>query len=104
MDAQKIILPLMDSTEGSKRLNSWDEKPKVCRKGIHRHVADTIMMQPKGSAHNLAAIVSAFVPTWFTACLFIAVFVLIRNRYPKIYSPRTFIGTIPEKYVISFIS
>ncbi|KAF1966987.1 DUF221-domain-containing protein [Bimuria novae-zelandiae CBS 107.79] len=58
----------------------WDEKPK-----------------PKGSAHNLAAIVSAFVPTWVTACLFIIIFVFIRNRYPKIYSPRTFIGTIPEK-------
>lgn len=91
----------MDGAVGTKRLNSWDDKPKVRRKGVYRHDADSIMMQPKGSAHNLAAIVSAFVPTWFTACLFVVVFVLIRNRYPKIYSPRTFIGTIPEKYVRS---
>ncbi|KAF2643488.1 DUF221-domain-containing protein [Massarina eburnea CBS 473.64] len=53
-------------------------------------------LTPKGSA-SFAAILSAFVPTWTTALLFMGVFVLIRHRYPKIYSPRTFIGTIPEK-------
>ncbi|KAL5427845.1 hypothetical protein PMIN04_001054 [Paraphaeosphaeria minitans] len=79
MEAQQVFRVLAPgiSGEGS---GAWDEKPK-----------------PKGSAHNLAAIVSAFVPTWFTAIIFIIAFVFIRNRYPKIYSPRTFIGTIPEK-------
>jgi calcium permeable stress-gated cation channel len=59
-----------------------------------------LMLYPKptGSA-SLAAIVSAFVPTWVTACLFVVAFVVVRQRYPKIYSPRTFIGTVPEKYV-----
>ncbi|KAF2022063.1 DUF221-domain-containing protein [Aaosphaeria arxii CBS 175.79] len=52
--------------------------------------------KPRGSA-SLAAILSAFVPTWFTAVLFVGAFVIIRQRFPKIYSPRTFIGTIPEK-------
>ncbi|KAI2603260.1 DUF221-domain-containing protein [Hypoxylon fragiforme] len=52
--------------------------------------------KPKGSA-SLAAIVSAFVPTWATGLLFVAIFVLIRHRYPNIYAPRTFIGSIPEK-------
>ena len=45
----------------------------------------------------MAALVSAFVPTWTSAVLFIAIFVAIRHRFPKIYAPRTFIGTIPRK-------
>ncbi|KAK7985437.1 hypothetical protein PG988_003059 [Apiospora saccharicola] len=52
--------------------------------------------KPKGSA-SLAAVVSAFVPTWVTGLFFIAIFVLIRHRYRNIYMPRTFMGTIPEK-------
>ncbi|KAI2603734.1 DUF221-domain-containing protein [Hypoxylon sp. NC1633] len=52
--------------------------------------------KPKGSA-SLAAVVSAFVPTWVTGFIFIAIFVFIRHRYPNIYAPRTFIGTISEK-------
>ncbi|KAF2876966.1 hypothetical protein BDV95DRAFT_482066 [Massariosphaeria phaeospora] len=51
---------------------------------------------PQGGS-SLASVVSAFVPTWSTAVLFVAVFVVVRQRYPKIYTPRTFIGTIPEK-------
>ncbi|KAI0009630.1 DUF221-domain-containing protein [Xylariaceae sp. FL0662B] len=53
-------------------------------------------VQPKGSA-SLAAVVSAFVPTWVTGLVFVAIFILIRHRWPKVYAPRTFIGTIPEK-------
>ncbi|KAK6860523.1 hypothetical protein PG995_004159 [Apiospora arundinis] len=52
--------------------------------------------KPKGSA-SLAAVVSAFVPTWATGLLFVAIFVAIRHRYRNIYMPRTFMGTIPEK-------
>ncbi|KAK8061576.1 hypothetical protein PG994_007942 [Apiospora phragmitis] len=52
--------------------------------------------KPKGSA-SLAAVVSAFVPTWVTGLFFIAIFVMIRHRYRNIYMPRTFMGTIPEK-------
>ncbi|KAK8009073.1 hypothetical protein PG991_011624 [Apiospora marii] len=52
--------------------------------------------KPKGSA-SLAAVVSAFVPTWVTGLFFVAIFVLIRHRYRNIYMPRTFMGTIPEK-------
>jgi hypothetical protein len=32
-----------------------------------------------------------------TATLFILAFIFVRNRFPKIYSPRTYIGTVPEK-------
>ncbi|RYO82203.1 hypothetical protein DL766_007898 [Monosporascus sp. MC13-8B] len=53
--------------------------------------------KPKGSA-SLAAIVSAFVPTWLTSLVFIAIFVLIRRRFPNIYVPLTFMGTIPERH------
>ncbi|KAF2476442.1 DUF221-domain-containing protein [Lindgomyces ingoldianus] len=51
---------------------------------------------PNGSA-SLASIVSAFVPTWVTAMVFIAIFCAVRHRYPKIYAPRTYIGTISKK-------
>ncbi|RYP44288.1 hypothetical protein DL768_009238 [Monosporascus sp. mg162] len=53
--------------------------------------------KPKGSA-SLAAIVSAFVPTWLTSLVFITIFILIRQRFPNIYAPRTFMGTIPERH------
>ncbi|KAI1817249.1 DUF221-domain-containing protein [Poronia punctata] len=52
--------------------------------------------KPKGSA-SLAAVVSAFVPTWAVGLLFVGIFVLIRQRYRIIYAPRTFIGTVSEK-------
>ncbi|XXH01459.1 hypothetical protein Hte_007819 [Hypoxylon texense] len=56
----------------------------------------TMEAKPKGSA-SLAAVVSAFVPTWVTGLIFVAVFIAIQRRYPNIYSPRTYMGTIPEK-------
>ncbi|CAJ2504972.1 Uu.00g123660.m01.CDS01 [Anthostomella pinea] len=52
--------------------------------------------KPKGSA-SLAAVISAFVPTWATGLVFVAIFILIRHRYPNIYAPRTFMGTIPQR-------
>ncbi|KAF2273691.1 DUF221-domain-containing protein [Westerdykella ornata] len=55
------------------------------------------MDKKKPRSASLASILSAFVPTLLTAMLFIAVFATIRHRYPKIYAPRTFISTIPEK-------
>ncbi|ORY19860.1 hypothetical protein BCR34DRAFT_551834 [Clohesyomyces aquaticus] len=52
--------------------------------------------KPRGSG-TLASTISAFIPTWGTAMIFIAVFCIIRHRCPKIYAPRTYIGTIKEK-------
>jgi len=43
------------------------------------------------------AILSAFIPTAITAVVYIAIFVGIRNRYQKIYAPRTFLGIVPVK-------
>ncbi|KAI0382531.1 DUF221-domain-containing protein [Hypomontagnella monticulosa] len=57
---------------------------------------DAMDAKPKGSA-SLAAIVSAFVPTWVTGVLFVAIFIVVRHWYPNIYSPRTFAENIPEK-------
>ncbi|KAI0112565.1 hypothetical protein GGR51DRAFT_507492 [Nemania sp. FL0031] len=56
----------------------------------------TMVPKPKGSA-SLAAVLSAFVPTWIVGLAFLAIFVLIRRRFPVIYAPRTFLGTVPEK-------
>ncbi|KAI0201688.1 hypothetical protein F4808DRAFT_424770 [Astrocystis sublimbata] len=52
--------------------------------------------KPKGSA-SLAAIASAFVPSWIVGLVFVVVFVLVRQKFPIIFAPRTFLGTIPEK-------
>ncbi|KAI0449210.1 DUF221-domain-containing protein [Xylaria acuta] len=52
--------------------------------------------KPKGSA-SLAAVLSAFVPAWIVGLVFVGIFVLIRQRFPTIYAPRTFLGTVPEK-------
>ncbi|KAI1116563.1 DUF221-domain-containing protein [Nemania sp. NC0429] len=56
----------------------------------------TMDPKPKGSA-SLAAVLSAFIPTWVVGFAFVSVFVLIRQRFPIIYAPRTFLGTVPEK-------
>ncbi|KFA70582.1 hypothetical protein S40285_09432 [Stachybotrys chlorohalonatus IBT 40285] len=57
----------------------------------------TVDAKSQGST-SLAAVLSAFVPTWATGMAFVAVFVLIRQRFPKSYYPRTYMGTIPEKH------
>lgn len=44
-----------------------------------------------------AAILAAFIPTFFFALIYLAIFVAIRNRFQKHYAPRTFLGTVPEK-------
>ncbi|CAO2657244.1 Nn.00g033700.m01.CDS01 [Neocucurbitaria sp. VM-36] len=46
---------------------------------------------------SLGAVAAAFVPTAVIAILYIAAFAVVRRYYPKIYFPRTFIGTVPEK-------
>ncbi|KAI0466519.1 hypothetical protein F4859DRAFT_297544 [Xylaria cf. heliscus] len=51
--------------------------------------------EPKGSA-SLAAVVSAFVPAWIVGLVFVGTFVLIRQRFPTVYAPRTFLGAVPE--------
>ncbi|KAK5123959.1 hypothetical protein LTR85_002156 [Meristemomyces frigidus] len=43
------------------------------------------------------AILAAFIPTFVTAMVYVGIFAAIRNRYPKFYAPRTFLGTIDEK-------
>ncbi|KAI0441374.1 hypothetical protein F4803DRAFT_523573 [Xylaria telfairii] len=52
--------------------------------------------EPKGSA-SLAAVISAFVPAWIVGLAFVGIFLLIRQRFPTIYAPRTFLGIVPEK-------
>lgn len=44
-----------------------------------------------------AAILAAFIPTFITALVYLSIFVVIRNIYRKVYAPRTFLGTVPEK-------
>lgn len=40
---------------------------------------------------------AAFIPTFVLASLFVSAFVIVRPKFPKIYFPRTYLGTIPKK-------
>ncbi|KZM19602.1 membrane protein [Ascochyta rabiei] len=51
---------------------------------------------PSGPS-SFSAVAAAFVPTFVTASLFVSAFVIIRPKFPKIYFPRTYLGTIPKK-------
>lgn len=44
-----------------------------------------------------AAILAAFIPTATTAIIYLLIFAAIRNKYRKIYAPRTFLGVVPEQ-------
>lgn len=46
---------------------------------------------------SFAAILGAFIPAFTIACVYLAVFVVVRNSFRKVYAPRTFLGTIPQK-------
>ncbi|RMZ72183.1 hyp1 [Pyrenophora seminiperda CCB06] len=46
---------------------------------------------------SFAALAAALIPTAAIATLYIVVFIFIRPRFPNIYSPRTYIGTVEEK-------
>lgn len=48
---------------------------------------------------SFAQIIATLIPTSITAIIFLAIFVSIRLTYRKIYAPRTFMVTIPEKWV-----
>jgi len=51
----------------------------------------------KSESTSGAAILAAFVPTFVSAVIYLAIFVAIRNRFHKHYAPRTFLGTVPEE-------
>ncbi|EME80365.1 uncharacterized protein MYCFIDRAFT_30871 [Pseudocercospora fijiensis CIRAD86] len=46
---------------------------------------------------SLAAILGVFIPTFIIAAINVVAFLLVRNCFRKVYAPRTFLGTIPEK-------
>lgn len=45
---------------------------------------------------SFAAILGAFIPAFTIACIYLAVFLAVRNSFRKVYAPRTFLGTIPQ--------
>ena len=49
------------------------------------------------SSTSFTQILGVFIPTATTAIIYLAIFAAIRNRYRKIYAPRTYFGSIPEK-------
>ncbi len=58
-----------------------------------------LQLSKDSGSTSFASIIATLIPTSITALVFLLVFVSIRTRYWKIYAPRTFMATIPEKYV-----
>lgn len=52
----------------------------------------------EGGSTSFDAILGAFIPTFAIACVYLAVFLAVRNSFRKVYAPRTFLGTIPQKH------
>lgn len=103
MDTQKPVAVLHRplASIGSLALNSSDVsfQPAIYPATLpYPFPADSPVKSssPDGSA-SLRSVLSAFVPTLLLGLSFVAAFIIIRQRYPKIYAPRTYIGTIPEK-------
>ncbi|KAF1934201.1 DUF221-domain-containing protein [Didymella exigua CBS 183.55] len=46
---------------------------------------------------SFKTVAAAFVPTFTLAALFVSAFVVVRPKFPKIYFPRTYLGTVPKK-------
>ncbi|CBX94780.1 similar to DUF221 domain-containing protein [Plenodomus lingam JN3] len=61
------------------------------------NVGEVVHGRSSSGPSSLAALAAAFIPTAVIAALNILAFVIVRPHFPKIYFPRTFIGTIPEK-------
>lgn len=51
----------------------------------------------KESSTSGAAILGVFIPTFILAVTNLVAFLFVRNHFRKVYAPRTFLGTIPEK-------
>ncbi|KAJ4992689.1 duf221 domain-containing protein [Stagonosporopsis vannaccii] len=51
---------------------------------------------PSGPS-SFKAVAAAFIPTFALASLFVSAFVVVRPKFPKIYFPRTYLGTIPKE-------
>ncbi|KAI8938029.1 hypothetical protein NX059_005703 [Plenodomus lindquistii] len=67
------------------------------QKIITTKVDEVLHGQSSSGPSSLAALAAAFIPTAIIAALNIVAFIVVRPKFPKIYFPRTFIGTIPEK-------
>jgi len=74
----------------SSTCTDYEELPEVPGAGGHRSEGST----------SLEAIVATFIPTFTTAVCYLAIFVTIRTIYRNIYTPRTYIGVVPEKYSV----
>ncbi|EMD65682.1 hypothetical protein COCSADRAFT_87066 [Bipolaris sorokiniana ND90Pr] len=60
--------------------------------------SSSIHAQSSKGPSSFAALAAAFVPTAVVAILYVVIFIFIRPSFPKIYSPRTYIGTVEEKH------
>lgn len=55
-----------------------------------------VALQPDKSA-SLPAILAALVPSLISAVILLAVFLVVKKPFRRIYSPRTYMDVIPEK-------
>ena len=91
MDFQTTFVAKSNGTKGGQSVSS-QANLVVC--GFN-HL--TVHLMKPGGPSSLAAVVAAFIPTAAIAIVYMIAFFFVRRYYPKIYFPRTFIGTVPEK-------
>jgi hypothetical protein len=99
MDFPTIILASNDTGSGGSSVSTepfcaYADRLLICISNGLWDYADG--HQPSGPS-SFTAVATAFVPTFITATLFVAAFIVVRPKFPNIYFPRTYIGTIPEK-------
>jgi hypothetical protein len=91
MDFQTVFVAKGNHTSGAQSVRTC-----ICTQTSLVYYANMTIKKSSGPS-SFAALAAAFVPTAVIAFLYIFIFGLIRHRFPKIYSPRTYIGTVPEK-------
>ena len=96
MDLPTFILASNDTGSGGSSVSTEPLCACADRLSTWIYADCTDSRQPSGPS-SFTAVATAFVPTFATAALFVAAFIVVRPKFPNIYFPRTYIGTIPEK-------
>ncbi|KAI0973415.1 late exocytosis, associated with Golgi transport-domain-containing protein [Xylaria arbuscula] len=57
----------------------------------------TVVDPESNGSSSFETVISALIPTSTVGLAFVGAFVLVRHRFPILYAPRTFLGTVPDK-------
>lgn len=49
---------------------------------------------------SVSGLVATLVPTLLIALVYVAIFLILRRSHRRFYAPRTYLGTLRDKYVV----